>query len=119
MVPASLQVAGQRQRRAKALLSDDEAHLLTLFRNGDRLDRARIMLSTFPQAGETNQADVQLLEYFAAYMDCSEYGRARCREAAEIFAGAGSVEEAHAQLAEIEAKRHRCAVVDISTVRPT
>ena len=77
------------------------------------------MLSTFPQAGETNKADVQLLEYFAAYMDCSEYGRARCREAAEVFAGAGSVEEAHARLAEIEATRHRCEVIDISTIRST
>ena len=52
-------------------------------------------------------------------MDCSEYGRARCLEAAEIFAKAGSIEEAHARLAEIEASRHSCEVIDISTARPT
>jgi predicted negative regulator of RcsB-dependent stress response len=100
-------------------LTEDEVHLLRSFRNGDRLDRARIALSTFRQAKKPNQEEAQLLEYFAAYMDCSEYGRARCLEAAEIFATTDSVEEAHARLAEIEASRHRCEVVDISTLRPT
>lgn len=99
-------------------LSDDEVHLLRSFRQGDRLARARILLATFRPAENPKPQETMLLEYFAAYMDCSDYGRARCLEAAEIFASTDSVEEAHARLAELEATRPRCEVVDISTARP-
>lgn len=102
-----------------SILSDDEQSLVTSFRKGGRLDRARILLATCPQAEAPNDEETQRLEFFAAYMDCSDYGRARCLEAAEFLAKAGSAEEAHARLAEIEASRHRCEVVDISTARPT
>lgn len=99
-------------------LTEDEVHLLTCFRNADRLERARIMLATCREEKERSPEETQKLEFFAAYMDCNKYGRARCLETAEIFAGAATIEEAHARLAELEDARARCIVVDIADFRP-
>lgn len=99
-------------------LSDDEAKLLKAFRDGDRLARAKIMIAASETVDPASE-DMELLEYFATYMDCNEYGRKRCVEAAEIFASSNSIEEAHARLAEIEDLRLRCEVIDISRARPT
>lgn len=100
-------------------LSDDETNLLEAFRNGDRLVRARIMIAASKQTVDPETDDIGLLEYFAAYMDCNEYGRARCLEAAEIFASAPTIEEAHARLAEVEEIRQRCEVINIADARST
>lgn len=99
-------------------LDDDEEKLLKAFRDGDRHMRAKIMIAASATVDPVKD-DMQLLEYFAAYMDCNEYGRKRCLEAAEIFASSNSSEEAHTRLAEIEDLRLRCEVIDISTARPT
>jgi hypothetical protein len=99
-------------------LSADEAKILKAFRDSDRLVRARIMIAASTATVDPSKEDMMELEFFAAYMDCSDYGRERCLEAAQIFATSSSVDEAHARLAEIEDLRSRCEVVDISTARP-
>lgn len=101
------------------VLSADEVKLLRAFRDGERLVRARIMIAAASTIVDPTQEDIQLLEYFATYMDCNEHGRKRCVEASEIFASSGSTEEAYARLAEIEELRLRCEVIDMMTGRPT
>ncbi|MQA38893.1 hypothetical protein [Rugamonas aquatica] len=101
-----------------AELSQDEKDLVTRFRNGNRIDRARIVLATHKPDVELSEEELRKLRTFAAYLECNEYGRARCLEAMEIFAAAPSVEEAHAKLAEIDAARARSNVIDISAGRP-
>lgn len=99
-------------------LSKDEIELVTRFRNGDSLDRARIVLATHRPAAKPTERELLELRTFAAYLECNEYGRARCLEAMEIFAAAPSAEEAHAKLAEIDAARSNSNVFDISSFRP-
>lgn len=99
-------------------LSRDEIDLVTRFRNGDPLDRARIVLATHKPTTKPTEREMLELRSFAAYLECNDYGRARCLEAMGIFAAAPSVEEAHARLAEIEAARSSSNVVDISAYRP-
>lgn len=99
-------------------LSKDEIALVTRFRKGDRLDQARIMLATHQPDEEPNEEEMLKLRTFAAYLDCNEYGRARCLETMDVFAAAPSIEEAHARLAEIDAARTSLNVVNISTFRP-
>lgn len=99
-------------------LSKDEIELVTRFRNGDSLDRARIVLATHRPATKPTEREMLELRSFAAYLECNDYGRARCLEAMEIFAAAPSVEEARARLAEMEAERCSSNVVDISAFRP-
>jgi hypothetical protein len=99
-------------------LSQDEKDLVTRFRKGDRIDRARIVLATHQPDVEPNEEELLKLRTFAAYLECNEYGRARCLEAMEIFAAAPSVEEAHEILAEIDAARASSNVIDISAFRP-
>lgn len=99
-------------------LSGDEAKLLQAFREGDRLARAKIMLAATTSAADPEKDDLLLLNCFAAYMECNDYGRERCLEAAEVLATSPTVEEAYARLAELEESRQRCEVIDISTARP-
>lgn len=91
---------------------------MTSFRKGDRLDRARIVLATHQPDGEPNEEELLKLRSFAAYLECNEYGRARCLEAMEIFAAAPSIVEAHAKLAEVDAARASSNVIDLSAFRP-
>jgi hypothetical protein len=99
-------------------LSTDEAKILKAFRDSDRLVRARIMIAASRPTVDPTKEDMMELEFMAAYLDCSDYGRERCLEAAQIFATSSSPDEANARLAEIEELRSRCEVVDISTARP-
>lgn len=100
-------------------LSDDERKLLTAFRKGERLVRARIMIAASSSDIDPAVDDISLLEFFATYMDCNEIGRARCVEAAEVFASAPSIEDAQARLAQLEEGTRRCNVIDIATARET
>jgi hypothetical protein len=94
-------------------LSKDEMELLTNFRNGDRLHKARMVLASCQPASEPEEDERQRLEFIANYMECSEYGRARLVEAAEAFATAPSVEEAMARIAAADAVRPTATVIDI------
>jgi hypothetical protein len=99
-------------------LSVDEAKILKAFRDSDRLVRARIMIAASTPTVDPTKENMMELEFMAAYLDCSDYGRERCLEAAQIFATSSSTGEAHVRLAELEDLRSRCEVVDISTARP-
>lgn len=99
-------------------LSQDEKDLVTRFRKGDRIDRARIVLATHQPDVEPSAKELLKLKTFAAYLECDEYGRARCLEAMEIFAAAPSIAEAQAKLAAVDAARASANVIDISAFRP-
>lgn len=75
------------------------------------------MLATCRDQSEPTPEETQRLEFFATYMDCSDYGRARCIETVEVFADAATIEEAYARLAELDDARTRCNVVDIGDFR--
>lgn len=97
-------------------LSKDEIHLLEKYRSTDRLTRAAIMLAA---RGERNSTpdELQLLEVFALYMECNDFGRARLVEGAEILAAGGSQAEVQKRLAELDAgvQLQRADVFDITT----
>lgn len=98
-------------------LTEDEAHSRSYFRNADRLERAGVMLATCRDKSLPTPEETQRLEFVAASMDCSDYGRARCVETAEVFAEAATIEVACARLAEVDDAWTRCKIIDIADFR--
>lgn len=96
---------------------NDEFNLLTAFRTGDRVTRARIVLATLAPDREPTPEEAQKLAFFAAYLECSEFGRARALEAAEIFATSASPEEAHARLEAANAARSKADIINLADHR--
>lgn len=98
-------------------VTEGEAHLLSYFRNADRLERARVMLATCQDESVRTTQETQKLEFFAAHIECNDYGRAQCPATAEVFAVAATTDEAYARLAALDNARARSNVVDIADVR--
>lgn len=98
-------------------LSQDEIDLVVQFRNAKPTDRAQIFLAAHAPETELDEDKMLKLQTFAAYLECNEYGRKRCREAMEIFAMSPSTEEAIAKFEELDRTREKATVHSISDFR--
>lgn len=100
------------------VLSKDELEILEAFRNGDRITRARILLATMAKDRDDTPEELLKLQFFGAYLDADETGRARILEAAQMFASGKSQEEVDQHMASLGIKAARKAdVIDIAARR--